>query len=507
MPQRSLNCSFDVEPEALKLRISAAELGLRFHSVWNPSPSLHHRTAAYALPKDLTISMRDNVDSASRFSPPPFAVVLLGDGMQALVQVTADTGWHRWNHVIFKVTSEHMEICIDLEGQTSPTEAAAHVRVQILLDEQDLSPMQLLAQGIAQAYPQKQDTQENAVQIVPEWWLRPSYCGWGDMTTVAMQLEGPGMQCAAMAYCTQGLYERWIKRLEEAQVPVGTIIIDAGWSPAGWWKPDQVRWPDMRGFIDRQHQAGRRVVLWLATWLWEGLPDEWCLYADGHKLCSDPTHPGYREHLRQCVHELLSPEGYNADGFKIDQLSFSPDRRTPTGGPRFGWCDALPTASKPIRLAQGDLWGVQLLHQLQSDIYNAAKQAKPDALITSSTIHPEFGGTFDMIRLHDMGEVASDIFAAMQARADLAQATLPGMPMDADDWIHTDYDLWRSYTAGSGKLGVPCTFYAENFILNWTGGQMTRPIDIKDLHFIAEHWHIYLASLPSADKCQPQARQ
>jgi hypothetical protein len=481
---------FEPDGDSLVLRLGRAHIGFPCHAAWNPNPSLQHRTSPYPLPIRLTLGMSDNEHTASRFSPPPFAIIVQGDCVQALVQVTADPGWHRWNQVEFAVSRDEVVIRIDLEGQSSPGEAARHVRGMVTDDEGGMQPIDLLASGIALAYPQARATAAR-----PDWWLRPSHCGWGDQTTTCMQLEGPGEQCRAMAYCIQGLYERWIGRLHRLQVPVGTVIIDAGWSPAGWWKPDQVRWPDLRGFIDRQHQAGRRVVLWLATWLWEGLPDEWCLFVDGCKLSCDPTHPRYREHLRQCVHELLSPNGFNADGFKIDQLSFCPDRRAPIGGSRFGWCSEFPPATQPIRLAQGDLWGCELLHLLQSDIYRAAKEAKPDALITSSTVHPYFAGTFDMVRLHDMGRVAVDIFAAMQARADLARATLPGFPIDADDWIHSDYDLWRTYTAGSGRLGVPCTFYAENFVLNWSQHPLTRPIDDQDLLEIAKQWRRYLAAL------------
>jgi hypothetical protein len=93
-----------------------------------------------------------------------------------------------------------------------------------------------------------------------------------------------------------------------------------------------------------------------------------------------------------------------------------------------------------------------------------------------------------MVRLHDMGHVAKDIFAAMGARANLANAALPGKLIDTDDWVHTDYDLWMRYTSGSSVIGVPCIFYAERFMINWASEPATREVAMEDLKKIAEAW-------------------
>jgi hypothetical protein len=132
------------------------------------------------------------------------------------------------------------------------------------------------------------------------------------------------------------------------------------------------------------------------------------------------------------------------------------------------------------------VWGIELLYRYQKEIYDAAKAAKPDSLITSSTVHPYFEGTYDMTRLHDMGEVPPDLMATMKARADLAQAVLPNVPIDADDWVHKDYDLWVDYTCRSHQIGVPCLFYTEHFIRHWQEEPATMPI--TDLETIARAW-------------------
>ncbi|OGV59128.1 MAG: hypothetical protein A2X49_02205 [Lentisphaerae bacterium GWF2_52_8] len=470
--------------EFLVARVTAQEFGFCPEYIWNPSPTAQHRTEPWPVPKKLVIGIFGNEDTCAKFSPPPFAVGILGGGRKMLLAVAADPGWHLWNQVEFAADREGVSVRIDLEGHSDPQKLASHLRITLTSGEQDESLLALLSRGLGSLYP---DAYRESSQPIPEWWKRPIYCGWGDQVSLSMYLEGVGPEPRALAYNTQGLYERWIRRLEEAGLPFGTVAIDSGWSPAGTLKPNKDNWPNLKEFTRRQHEAGRKVLLWIATWLWDGLPDEWCVFADGVKLCADPTNPEYRKYLREQVHELLSPEGFDADGFKIDQLAYSPSERRPRGGPQFGRTDYYPTPKTPIRLA-GSSWGCELLHQLQLDIYSAAKAAKPDCLITSSTVHPYFHDTLDMVRIHDMGAVAKDIFAAMGARADLGKAALPKKLTDSDDWIHTDYDLWLRYTSGSAVIGVPCIFYSDRFMLNWYAEPATSEIPLSDLKKIAAAW-------------------
>ena len=471
------------EGELLVGEIPAGRIGFTPRRVWNPSPSADHRTAAYDVPQRIEISTRVTAQSGAKFSPPPYAVVVEGDGDKALVAVAADAGWHVWNDVDFVSDSESVRAEIDLEGQSDPGEVMSHVVVHLIGGESGESWLDLLARGLKRLYPQA----AAGPTEVAQWWLRPIYCGWGDQVAASMWLEGIGPEHRAVAYCIQGLYERWIQRLEQAQVPVGTVTVDAGWSLAGVWEPDPIKWPDLRGFVRRQHEAGRRVLLWLATWLWDGLCDEWCIFAGDIKLVADPTNPEYRAFIREKVQQLIAPDGCDADGFKVDQLSYCPTQRHPRGGPRFGWTCGYDPPKQKMQLA-GDGWGCELLYQLQKEICDAAKSVKSDALITSSTVHPYFDDTFDMVRLHDVGLVTPELFGAMRARADVCRAVFPSKPIDADDWVHSDYDLWLRYTAEAPRLGVPCLLYAERFVNNWKEQPTTVPIAIEDLRKIARAW-------------------
>jgi hypothetical protein len=143
----------------------------------------------------------------------------------------------------------------------------------------------------------------------------------------------------------------------------------------------------------------------------------------------------------------------------------------------------------------GEKYGCELLYQLQKDIYEAAKSAKPDALINSSTVHPYYYDTIDMVRLHDVNKSDVDVFVAMKARADLSQAALPHKNIDADDWVHDNYPEWMSYTKKSYKIGVPCILYAEHYVNvkddyvdSNRGNQIVFTIPLEDLRSIGESW-------------------
>ncbi len=477
---------FQFEPsgEYAVCRLSPGDLPFTPTAVWNPSPSTEHRTAPYDLPHTLEIGIFGNNQTAAKFSPPPYAVLIENEDRKAALVIAAEPGYHLWNQSVFDLKQDgSITVSVDLEGHSSAEEIVRHMKLLLVPASASMLRADVLAAGLRDAYP---ETPSGKTQI-PDWWEKPIYCGWGDQVSTACWLEGPGPEKRALAYCTQGLYERWLARLDNVGVPIGTIIIDHGWSPAGSWETDTTHWPDLAGFIARQHERGRRVLLWIATWLWDGLPDKWCTFADDIKLTADPTHPEYIDFIINRVSELLCADQLDADGFKIDQLAYSPCERRPRGGARFGATSYYDAPREPISI-HGQGWGCELLYALQKHIYNAAKEAKSDALITSSTVHPYFHDTFDMTRLHDTGHVTGDVIEAMKIRADLSRAALPAKPIDADDWVHSNYDRWLEYTTRSKALGVPCLFYSDRFLDNWKQEPTTRQIPDAGLAAIADAW-------------------
>jgi hypothetical protein len=263
--------TFEPEGDMLCAHLSPGDFGFIPEQVWNPSPSVRHRTAPYELPMTVTTGIQGNEVTGAKFSPPPFAVELEGRGERALVAVAADAGWHLWNEVVFDCCREEVQVKIDLEGNSPPREVAEHARLLMLPAAAGEPRHALLRRGLLDCCPDARDELEG-----PEWWRRPIYCGWGDQVSTSVWLEGPGPESRALAYCLQGLYERWLNRLEEAEVPIGTVIIDAGWSPglesryykvagpAGSHRPAarcRTKSPAVAGDVALGRSAGRMVYL------------------------------------------------------------------------------------------------------------------------------------------------------------------------------------------------------------------------------------------------------
>jgi hypothetical protein len=234
--------------------------------------------------------------------------------------------------------------------------------------------------------------------------------------------------------------------LESEDLAPGTITIDDKWQAAyGTNEPDEAKWPDLRGWIDERHAKGQRVLLWWKAWDPEGLPPELCIRnPDGAPLALDPSNPAACEELRRVVLRMLSPDGLDGDGLKIDFTA-----RTPSGR-------ALTT--------HGSGWGIALLHRLLAVVYAAAKEAKADALIVTHTPHPSFADVTDMIRLNDMVLVDGHaplppVVPQMRYRADVVRAAMPDLPIDTDDWCVPNLATWRAFLDVKLDFGVPALYY------------------------------------------------
>jgi hypothetical protein len=286
----------------------------------------------------------------------------------------------------------------------------------------------------------------------PGWWREPIFCGWGAQCHLA---RDSGRSAADFA--TQESYDGFLARLEDEGLVPGTVVIDDKWQAAyGTNEPDTAKWPDLAGWVAGRHERGQKVLLWWKAWDPEGLPAELCVTApDGRPVAVDPSNPAARAELRRSIAALLSPDGLDADGLKIDFTA-----RTPSG-------HALTR--------HGPAWGIALLHALLAVVYAAAKEAKPDALVMTHTPHPSFVDVTDMIRLNDMlnvgGGAVAPIVDQMRFRAEVARAACPELLIDTDDWPVPDLDTWRAYAAEKVEIGVPSLYYSTN--LDATGDVLT----------------------------------
>jgi hypothetical protein len=275
----------------------------------------------------------------------------------------------------------------------------------------------------------------------PAWWREPMFCGWGAQCARTLETGGPAADLA-----TQAEYDAYLGALEREGVVPGTIVVDDKWqSTYGRNDPDPAKWPDLRGWIAARHERGQRVLLWWKAWDPEGLPPELCIRnADGAPLAVDPA--AAAAELRAAMARMLGPDGLDADGLKIDFTA-----RTPSG--------------RAIAKTSG-AWGIALLHELLRVVYDAAKEAKPDALIVTHAPHPSFADVTDMIRLNDMlrlgdGSAPGSVLPQMRHRAAVAHAAVPELLVDTDDWCVPSLAAWREYLSEKPLLGVPALYYAQ----------------------------------------------
>jgi hypothetical protein len=295
----------------------------------------------------------------------------------------------------------------------------------------------------------------------PSWWSAPMFCGWGAQSHLAGS-SGAGI---AADHATQERYDEFLAGLEANGVVPGTVVLDDKWQSAyGTNEPDPAKWPDLRGWIAARHARGQKVLLWWKAWDPEGLPPELCVRNPaGDPVAVDPSHPGAREALRESVRAMLSPDGLDADGLKIDFTARAPSGRA---------------------LAHhGPAWGIALLHELLAVVAAAAREAKPDALLLTQTPHPAFVDVADMIRLNDMIGGHDSVVPQMRFRADVARAALPDLLVDTDDWRVPSRAAWREYLQAKPELGVPSLYYATH--IDATG----EPLEESDYHLLRTMWN------------------
>ncbi len=303
----------------------------------------------------------------------------------------------------------------------------------------------------------------------PLWWREPIWCGWGAQCYVE-KVE----HRFAYHFSRQDLYEQFLSALAANGVNPGSVVLDDKWQATyGANRSDEDKWHDLRGFVDAQHAQGRHVLLWIKAWSPEGLPPDECICnAAGLPIALDPTHPMLEKRLRASIRHMLSSEGYDADGFKID---FS--ARIPSG---------------PGLRLHGDDWGLELLKRYLAIIYDELKRTKPDALMMTHTPHPYLADVLDMIRLNDIN-TGHAVVQTMTHRARVARAACPDALIDTDDWPMTDKSAWRAYTVAQPTLGVPSLYYATHI------DTTCEPLTAEDYALIQETWAQYRKTLTRED--------
>ncbi|THG29254.1 hypothetical protein [Naasia lichenicola] len=337
------------------------------------------------------------------------------------------------------------------------------------------------------------------------WWSEPIFCGWGAQcarsaaanrsaeNALAADLSAPVFDPAdpfdellapvhsrveveedlrAPAFARADVYDQLLSRLSDHGIEPGTIVIDDRWqSSYGTGEVDTDHWPDLRGWIDARHAEGRKVLLWWKAWDPEGVPAEECVRnAIGEPVSVDAGSAAYRARLSAIVEHLLSPEGLDADGFKIDFTQRGPSGRSLTGTP--------------------GVWGIAALHLLLRTIADAARATKPDALLIAHAVHPSFADICDMVRLNDVSKQDAHgrpvpVIDQLAMRHGVATRALPHHLVDTDQWPMPNRAEWLAYSEAQPGFGVPALYYVES--MDRTG----EVIGSEDLHRVAASWQRY----------------
>jgi len=311
--------------------------------------------------------------------------------------------------------------------------------------------------------------------VKPRFWYGPIACGWIEQSAYGGVRNGDGL-----GFCKEIVYKEMIKKLEAKALYPSIIIIDDKWQEEyGTARPDPIRWPDLRGFIDSALEKGIHTLLWYQLWNAEGLPEE-CLtideegncYIKGNRKVADPSHPVYREILRENVHRLLSNEEgcYNAFGFKLD----------------FAMCQPV---GRKVRTYSGK-YGVELLYDYIKQIHTYAKETKPEAIINASPCHPMFASLLDHARLHDYDADCRNGKEIFEYRAKLWSTANPCALIDTDSGgFNTHRDMMR-VMLNQPQIGIPdlyCVSDLPNFAFTeeeWkTIAQVWREYGEKIDHF------------------------
>ncbi|NUR98955.1 MAG: hypothetical protein HOV67_27325 [Kribbellaceae bacterium] len=276
----------------------------------------------------------------------------------------------------------------------------------------------------------------------PEWWSGTIFCGWGAQCALGARTDQPPQTLA-----TQANYDTFLATLAKQGIVPETVVIDDKWQTSyATCRPDPSKWTDLKGWIAARHAAGQRVLLWWKAWDEEGAATSACVTdVSGAPVGLDAESPDCVELITEAVTYMLSADGLDADGFKIDFTA-----RTPSGS--------------SLRHA-GARWGTALLHEQLRLVYDTAKRVKPDALVVTHTPNPAFLDVTDMIRLndvlHDHSAEPGYVARHMSYRAGVVRSVLPELGVDTDGWMMPNHAEWLGYLQIQDSLGVPALYYVD----------------------------------------------
>ncbi|MCL6442858.1 MAG: hypothetical protein K6T83_05270 [Alicyclobacillus sp.] len=378
------------------------------------------------------------------FTPPPLVFPLRIGHRWHGVAVAAEPGKNLYLSVTYRpVSRQAVELVITYDGtRLSAGDGCAVMVSRASYDE---------PQDVIRSYA----VQLEEVGWVPsvkrdpvEWWLEPFVCTWGEQCNLYHKIHSPRKeqgQYGVTTYETQINQERWIQRLLDKGIPFGVVSTSDKWQLHRYrLQPDEGRYHDLRAFADWHHREGRHVIAWWGLWNHDGAPLDWCIRdTEGKPLSVDPENLEYRRVLVEDIERLLSPQGYDLDGFFLDFTAHQPRG---TGIQK-----------------SGHRWGIELLHEYIRLIHDVAKSVKSDAMIMTHCPHPYFADVTDVLRLNDWSVRNPNVVEQARYRHSIATACSDWL-INTDNWIMYNMDQWRQYLEVQPELGIPASWFTHGVL-------------------------------------------
>ncbi|MBI4719970.1 MAG: hypothetical protein HY770_01795 [Chitinivibrionia bacterium] len=241
-----------------------------------------------------------------------------------------------------------------------------------------------------------------SLRTVPHWWLLPAYCTWNDqgyLSGNSAYYNFPGDSFTGknpVEAFDATMLSHLLDVIEREKFLFGSVIIDDGWQTTrGDWTPHPMKFPSLRGQIDRIHHLGMKAILWIAPYDYHlgaeiRTRTEWLcgggiLGRHGMPLV-DYSHPKVQsDYLKPLVRYWFGDDAdcLNADGLKLDFMA-----------------DKI----HPVFPVHNHRWRGEecFIHHHIKLLYEMMKEVKPDAQMLGCAAHPHFTDCQDLVRTYDV---------------------------------------------------------------------------------------------------------
>lgn len=294
---------------------------------------------------------------------------------------------------------------------------------------------------------------------IPAWWKKPSVVTYGDQMMELQYNWYSDDDWGSPAFTTEWL-DMWLARAEEKLgLNDFTIVIDAFWQYrySAEARVDESRFKDLRGFIDKCHQKGHRVLLWSAPLIdnpangFDTLAQK-CGVLSSDRLSGgivdgkyyiDFTSDNIAEYFSELSRLFFSsdPDALDCDGLKMDFLA---NLRNPAGDVHY------QNPENGI--------GIKEMYRFYNEFQKAAQKVKADVLLNGSACDPRFESVMAMNRLHDI----QNVYEERELRAKVSAMACPHLLIDSDGAIMLSEWVKETYISAV-VYSTPSLYYVNMF--------------------------------------------